>query len=363
VAQTISYSIAQDNSEWLFFNKAGMQFFKKGDLDIAEKNYLEAIQIAEDLDLKGELSASLNNLGLLKIDLLMYKEAKYLLERSLRLRLEVYGTNHRYIAQSYNNLARAYESSEEYNEAINLYIKSLKIYKNLGSKYLLLLARTLNNLSTAQITVGLLDAAEVNLLRALDITKKYSNDNSITFTSMSNLAAVYMSKGNFEQAKELYKNLIIIRRNSHGGDYTKLANVLNNMSVLLKKECYYKEAIVYLEEAIQIWKTNKNIDILKYSSALHNFGELHKALGNRTLAIKYFLKSLSLIEEFDFKISEQYMQQSYALLNIYKDTEEYELAKKQLKKINKYRTKSDLNLITFDDIPEEVYEECSSKKI
>ena len=146
VTQIISYSFAQDNSEWLFFNKAGMQYFKLGDLNIAEKNYLEAIKIAEDLNLKGELSASLNNFGLLKITLLMHEEAKYLIERSLRLRLEVYGANHRYVAQSYNNLARAYESSEEYNKAINLYVKSLKVYENLGDKYLLLLARTLNNL-------------------------------------------------------------------------------------------------------------------------------------------------------------------------------------------------------------------------
>ena len=40
--------------------------------------------------------------------------------------MQVYEENHRYIVQSYNNLARVYESSEEYNEAINLYIKSLK---------------------------------------------------------------------------------------------------------------------------------------------------------------------------------------------------------------------------------------------
>jgi len=41
--------------------------------------------------------------------------------------MQVYGANHYYIAQSYSNLARVYESSEEYNEAINLYVKSFKV--------------------------------------------------------------------------------------------------------------------------------------------------------------------------------------------------------------------------------------------
>jgi len=57
----------------------------------------------------------------------LYTIAKHLIERSLRLRIQVYGANHLYIAQSYNNLARVYESSEEYNEAIILYVKSLKV--------------------------------------------------------------------------------------------------------------------------------------------------------------------------------------------------------------------------------------------
>ena len=61
------------------------------------------------------------------ISIVLYTIAKYLIERSLRLRMQVYGANHHYIAQSYSNLARAYESSEEYNEAINLYVKSFKV--------------------------------------------------------------------------------------------------------------------------------------------------------------------------------------------------------------------------------------------
>jgi len=63
------------------------------------------------------------------ISIVLYTIAKYLIERflSLRLRMQVYEENHRYITQSYSNLARAYESSEEYNEAINLYVKPLKV--------------------------------------------------------------------------------------------------------------------------------------------------------------------------------------------------------------------------------------------
>ena len=134
---------AEDNSQWLLKNKKGMQLYKEGNFNLSKKFYLEAIEEAKNLGLKAELSATLNNLGLLNIELFKIDEAKNIIEESLRIRIEVYGINHRYVAQSYSNLARAYEFSEEYDEAITLYVESIRVYEILGEKYNMLKARTL----------------------------------------------------------------------------------------------------------------------------------------------------------------------------------------------------------------------------
>ena len=102
---TINLSYSKDNSIWLKINKEGMIAFKERNFIKAESLYIQAIEEARKANLDAELSATLNNLGLLKIELLEYKVAEDLINESLRLRLEYYGLNHRYVAQSYNNLA------------------------------------------------------------------------------------------------------------------------------------------------------------------------------------------------------------------------------------------------------------------
>ena len=150
---SINYSYASDNSKWLSINKKGMQEYKERDFINAEKYYLKAITEARKSNLGPELSATLNNLGLLKIEVLQFKEAEVLINESLKIRLQHYGLNHRYVAQSYNNLARVYESSLKMSESIALYIKAIEIYENLGDRYNMLLARTLVNLSTVQLKI------------------------------------------------------------------------------------------------------------------------------------------------------------------------------------------------------------------
>ena len=129
----INICLAAENTKWLKINKAGMSAFKERDFINSEKLYIEAIYEARKNNLVAELSATLNNLGLLKIELFQYKESEILFNESLKIRLAYYGLNHRYVAQSYNNLARLYESSDRYNESIDFYIKAINIYEILGN--------------------------------------------------------------------------------------------------------------------------------------------------------------------------------------------------------------------------------------
>ncbi len=356
-------AVANDNSEWLIKNKQGMQLYKDGDLLSAQKAYLEAIDIAEKLELKAEKSATLNNLGLLKIEFIEINEAKVVLNESLRLRLEVYGLRHRYTAQAYNNLARAYEVNDEFETAIDLYIKSMQVYESLGSRYKMLLARTLNNLSTVQIKKGLLDVAEKNLVRSMAISKEYSNDNSVFISAMSNLASIYTSIGRYKAAEQLYFNILNISLRLGNNSGSKLAALYNNIAVVLKKQCKYNEAIEYINMSLNIWRDKKDIDILNYSSTLHNFGELNKALGKYDLALDNFLNSIEILEDNNANYIEQYILQSYSLINLYKQLEELDNANKVLNKINVIRKKNNKNVITIYEIPEGVYEICSSSNI
>ena len=360
---TINSSYSNDNSNWLKINKEGMIAFKERNFIKAESFYLQAIEEAKKANLDGELSATLNNLGLLKTELLQFEEAEKLITESLRLRLQYYGSNHRYVAQSYNNLARVYESTELMEESIELYVKAIKVYESLGNRYSMLLARTLINLSTVQLNIELLDVAQINLVRALALSKKFERDNIVSLSAMRNLAALFVQKGNYIEAEEIYLRLIEIRKNTEGLKSISLARVLNNLAVLYKKNCKYDLAFTYISEAVNIWDSLESKDKLNHAKAYHNQGELYKAQGKYDLAIKSFQRGISIIKESSNILHEQYLEQSYALINLYIKSGKLSEANILIKNINIQNQKNEKKLITIDNVPEEVYEECSSSNI
>jgi tetratricopeptide (TPR) repeat protein len=340
-----------------------MVAFKERNFIKAEILYLQAIEEAKKSNLNAELSATLNNLGLLKTELLQYQESENLIIESLKLRLKHYGDNHRYVAQSYNNLARVYESTERIEESIELYVKAIGVYESLGTRYSMLLARTLINLSTVQLNIGLLDVAQINLVRALALSKKFQQDNTVSLSAMSNLAALFAQKGNYIEAEEIYLRLIKIRKKIDGGKSISLARVLNNLAVLYKKNCKYDLAFPYISEAVNIWDRLQSKDKLNHAKAYHNQGELYKAQGKYDLAIKSFKTGISIIKESSNILYEQHLEQSYALINLYIKVGKLDEANILIKNINIQNKNNEKKIITIDSIPEEVFEECSSSNI
>lgn len=363
IIASINFSSAADNSKWLSINKKGMQAYKERDFDNSEKYYIEAINEARKVNLGPELSATLNNLGLLKIELLQFEEAEVLIKESLKLRLQFYGINHRYVAQSYNNLARVYESSLKMEESIDLFIKAIEIYEKLGERYNMLLARTLINLSTVQLKIEELQIAQMNLIRALTISKKYSEDNSVSLSAMQNLAALFTQVGNFIEAEEIYLNLINIRKNNKKDNSVSFARVLNNLAVLYKKQCKYDLAYPYISEAIIIWKNLSSSDYSNFAAAYHNQGELYKAQGKYDLAIKSFINGLNVIESSKNTFYKQYIEQSFSLINLYLKIGMNKKADEIIDIINTMRSNKGEDKITTDNLPDEIYEECSSSNI
>jgi tetratricopeptide (TPR) repeat protein len=359
----ISLSYSNDNSKWLSINKKGMQAFKERDFKSAENYYLHAINEARNSNLGPELSATMNNLGLLKIELGMSEEAEGLINESLKLRLQYYGINHRYVAQSYNNLARVYESTFRIEESIDLYVKTIKIYETLGARYKILLARTLINLSTVQLLIEDLDVAQLNLIRALSIAKEFSEDNAVSLSAMHNLATLFTQRGNFDEAEKIYLRLIDIRRNNKGDNSISYARVLNNLAVLYKKQCKYELAYPYLLEALNIWENSKSTDYSNFAKAYHNQGELLKAKGKYSLAIASFKRGINLLNNSIDGFYEQYIEQSFALINLYAKLNMDIEVSNLLKIINKVRLNKGEIKITLNTMPDGIYEKCSSSNI
>ena len=161
-------SFAQD-ALWLELNSRGMKAYEDGDLGSAEKFYREALEVAANGELRAEMSATLNNLGLVFKATGRLEEAASVLHNALELRFSVYGERHRYTAQSMNNLGRLMEALGRYSAAEQLYSQAVDIYSEWRGGGTSVLAGALTNLASLYERMGRLQDAYRNLSRAVTI--------------------------------------------------------------------------------------------------------------------------------------------------------------------------------------------------
>ncbi len=226
----------------------------------------------------------------------------------------------------------------------------------------MLLARTLINLSTVQLKIEELDVAQMNLIRALSISKNYSEGNSVSLSAMQNLAALFTQRGNFIEAEEIYLNLINIRKKYKVSSPSIFASTLNNLALLYKKNCRYESALPYLSDAIEIWNSIKFNNYKNLAYSYYNQGELYKSLGKYELSVQSFKKGIGLLSKNKELYYDLYIEQNYGLINLYLKFGKINLAKILIKNINLDRKTRGLNIIFIEKIPEEVYEDCSTFK-
>ena len=115
-------------SPWESYIQAGEAAYQQGNYAEAEKQFLAALQEAENFGPEDpRLATSLNNLANLYEAQGKYTEAEPLYQRALTIYEKALGPEHPNVATSLNNLAVLYEAQGKYTEAEPLYQRSLAI--------------------------------------------------------------------------------------------------------------------------------------------------------------------------------------------------------------------------------------------
>jgi tetratricopeptide (TPR) repeat protein len=76
---------------------------------------------------------------------------------------------------------------------------------------------------------------------------------------------VHRKKANYNEARELYLQSLKQSESLYGQNHPTIADIMNNLAMLLKKEGKYNEALDYLKQALKISK--------------HYYGEQHPSIG------------------------------------------------------------------------------------
>jgi tetratricopeptide (TPR) repeat protein len=238
----------------------------------------------EDMSLN--ISELQNNLALRFNDLGKYEEAKNLLEKCLRGRIETLGELHHLVAQTYNNLGNIYKDLGEDVKAKDSLEKALQstlaifgemdpginiIRSNLGSIY-----RGLGERNKA------LDTFETALKSAAN---QYDIDSIHIAIIQSSLALVYEDMGEYEKAKNLLEKAIQIGKTRFGKNNPTVNIFKSNLASVLRHFNDYEKARDLLEEILHSEIKNfgeKHPNIARYKS---NLAIIYEKTGNINKAI------------------------------------------------------------------------------
>ena len=280
----------------------------------------------------------LNNLAELYQKMGEYDKALPLHEKALKIREKLLGESHPNTADSYNNLANIYQYMGEYDKAFPLHKKALRIREEILGESHPDTASSYNNLANVYQDMGEYDKALPLHEKALKIREKLlGKSHPDTANSYHNLANVYQNMGEYEKALSLHEKSLRIREEVLGESHSDTTSSFNNLAIVYQDLKEYNKALFFHKKALKI-----NVALL---------GRFHPdtARSYNNLAIVYqdlkkYNKAL-LLHKKVLKINEALLGESHPdtaknynnLANVYRKMEEYQKALPLHKKALKIR--------------------------
>ena len=227
-----------------------------------------------------------------------YDKALPLYGKALKIREEVLGDNHPDTATSYDNLASLYKSKGEYDNALPLYQKALKIEEEVLGENHPDTATGYNNLAELYRNKGEYDKALPLYEKSLKIREDILGENHPdTANSYNNLASFYQSKGEYDKALPLYAKALKIREEVLGENHSGTATIYNNLASIYQLKGEYDKALPFQQKALKIREEVLGDKHSDTANSYNNLAELYRNKGEYDKALPFQQKALKIGEE------------------------------------------------------------------
>jgi len=267
--------------------------------------YLRLVDFQEPKDdfQQWQFLAALVSLGNAYNSLEQYQEAIRFCQQSLEIAREI--GDRRGEGNSLGNLGNAYNSLGQYQEAIRFYLQWLKIAREIGDRRGE--GNSLGNLGTAYNSLGQYQEAIRFCQQSLEIAMEIG-DRGGEGSSLGNLGNAYNSLGQYQEAIGFHLQHLEIAREI--GDRRGEGNSLGNLGTAYNSLGQYQEAIRFhlqsLEIAMEIGDRGGE------GSSLGNLGNAYNSLGQYQEAIRFHQQSLEIAREIGDKRGEANSLQNFS---------------------------------------------------
>lgn len=226
-----------------------------------------------------------------------YDEAMKLYQKTLRIQESYFGFNHPTVALSHSNIAAVHHKKGSYEEALKEYKIALDFQNSYGVGAAQEAATTINNIAVVLEKQGDYEAALKEYRNSITLKEEVLEANDISFaTTFENIGSVLKKKGLLDDAITEYRKALGIRQNKQG-KHSDTAAVHNNLGGVLYMKGQYDEALVEFQTALAIRESVLGPYHQATAYAHNNLGMCHRKKRDFEKATIEFRKAIA-IEEY-----------------------------------------------------------------
>ncbi len=290
----------------------------EGEIQEASQTIDKALTVSKNLDLGNRIYSLYNQQAKILISEAKYKEARKVSEKALIEVKQVYGASAIQTAYVQNTLAGIYTHLGLYDDAENLYLKTLPVFReSFGESHPEYATAAANYSSLLQLR-GSFYTAEYYLQIAEDIKlKAYGKENLDYLTTHENLALLYINTARFTEANAILEEILSLKKKLLSDSDPGLAYTLMNLGVVNKQQAEYADAENYLKKAVAIYTEAYGEKHVFYASAVNNQALLYQKMGNLKAAKPLFEQALAIYAEQIGKQSPDYVTALENLATLY----------------------------------------------
>ncbi|MHC4738107.1 MAG: tetratricopeptide repeat protein [Planctomycetota bacterium] len=275
---------------YAFVNECGEVLMSLGLLDV----FIILSERALGIVKKGtkEEAILLGNLGRIYQVRGELDKAKQMFEKTLKIHKQL-GSKEG-MAKAYGNLGLIYQTRGDFNEAEELHNKSLAIKERLGLKEGM--AHSYSNLGVVYRTRGKLDEAEEMHKKSLAIAEEFGQQ-KVMAIQYGNLGLIYMTRGEINEAEEMHKKSLTIEEKL--GRLEGMAEQYCSLGLIYIVRGQLDEAEDMLKKSLAIEEKLGRLEGM--ANSYGNLGVVYQTRGELDEAEEMFEKNLKIHKQLGSK--------------------------------------------------------------
>lgn len=284
--------LSESEAEALFYIAEAE--FNAGDIEASLKNYLASAEAGQRSGGREsiEYAERIGDAGYCYFSLERYQEAIDLYTKSLEISL-----NNGYEVQAanmYGNIAAIYVHWGDFGKAIEYNKLALEIDRRLNDP--VMISTDLNNIGKIYEQWNMPDEAIAYYRESLVIARDIGNPNMIA-VRMNNIGSVFYSQKHYEEALDYFRQALEIERAM--GSKAKTGRRLSYIGSAYLEMKDYPSALEYLNQALPLLlEVNLPGDLAR---VYNTFGSYYLATGDYSMATNWFFKSHDLAKQQNLK--------------------------------------------------------------